>query len=84
MQLLIQEMAVKLEVGFLLSLMAVFRFEDPDSSREFELSLQKFMLDVDSTKVSLISEAKQSRLKMQKHLYDYIHLSPIKVFTGCV
>ena len=80
-QLLIQEMTLKLEIGFVLSLLAAFKFEAPDDSREFELSLQKFLKDVDSTKLSLVSEARQARLQLQEHLYDYIHLSPIKVFT---
>jgi len=74
-------MAVKVEVGFLLSLLAVFKFKAPDDSREFHRSLQKFLKDVESTKRSIISEAKQSRLQLQEHLYDYVHLSPLKVFT---
>jgi len=81
-QLLVQEMTIKLEVGFLLSLLAVYKFKESDDSREFELSLQKFQKDVESTKVSIISEARQSRLQMQEHLYDYMHLSPIAVFTS--
>jgi len=78
-QLLVQEMSLKLEVGFLLSLLAVFKFRDPADNRDFELTLQKFLKDVNSTQLSLVSEAKQSRLQMQEHIYDYLHLSPIKV-----
>jgi len=81
-QLLIQEMALKLDVGFLLSLLAVFKFNDLDDNREFEQSLHKFLRDVELTKLSLVSEARQSRLQLQQHFYDYIHLSPIKVFTS--
>lgn len=81
-QLLVQEMTIKLEVGFLLSLLTVYKFKEPDDSREFELALQKFLKDVESTKVSIISEARQSRLQMQEHQYDYVHLSPIAVFTS--
>jgi len=80
-QLLIQEMTFKLEVGFLLSLLAVFKFKQAGDDRDFERSVQKFLKDVDSTKLSLMSEVRQSRLLMREHLYDYIHLSPIKVFT---
>jgi len=80
-QLLIQEMTIKLEVGFLLSLLAVLKHEQADDNADFDLTLQKFQKDMDSTKLSIMSEARQSRLLMQEHLYDYIHLSPIKVFT---
>ena len=78
-QLLVQEMTIKLEVGLFLSLMAVFKFQQPSDDRDFERSLQKFLKDVESTKQSLVSEARQSRLALQENLYDYIHLSPIKV-----
>ena len=81
-QLLVQELSIKVEVGFLLSLLSVFKHSEPDDRREFELSLRKFLRDVESTRVSLITEAKHSQLQMQAHLYDYIHLTPIKVSDG--
>ena len=81
MQLLVQEMTVRVEVGFLLSLLAVFKLDAPDASEEFARSLRKFHADVNSTKLSVVSEARQSRLETQQHLYDYVHLSPIKVFA---
>jgi len=77
-QLLVQEMAVKVEVGFLLSLLATVKYEVPDDSKEFARSLQKFVGDVNSAQLSVVSEAREFRLQMQEHLYDYIHLSPIK------
>jgi len=78
-QLLVQELSVKVEVGLLLSLLSLFKYREPDSSEEFARSLAKFMADVNSTQLSVVSEARQSRLQQQQHLYDYIHLSPIKV-----
>jgi len=80
-QLLIQQMNIQVEVGFLLSLLAVFKYQTVDESTDFDLSRQKFQKDLELTKLSIMSEARQSRLLMQEHLYDYIHLSPIKVFT---
>ena len=78
-QLLMQEMMVKVEVGFLLSLLAVFKFKVADDREEFEQTLKKFNEDVDSIKQSLVSEVRQSELQSLEHLYDYVHLSPIKV-----
>ena len=78
-QLLVQEMSLKLEVGFLLSVLAVFKFKEAADAKDFEVTLRKFLKDIDSTKLSLTTEAKQSRLKLQEHIYDYLHLSPIKV-----
>jgi len=78
-QLLVQEVTVKVEVGFLLSLLAVFKYHVPDDREEFARSLQKFVADVSSTKLSLVSEARESPLLIQQHHYDYIHLTPIKV-----
>jgi len=83
-QLLIQETIVKMEVGYLLSLITVLKFKEPDDSSEFELSLQKFLSDLQSTKMSIVSEAKQSRRQLQQHLYDYIHLSPVKVSSTAI
>lgn len=75
-------MTIKLEAGFLLSLLAVFKHQERDDSSDFEVSLEKFIKDIDLTKLSVVSEARASGQQMQEHLYDYIHLSPIKVLLS--
>ncbi|KAL4216396.1 Vacuolar protein [Mactra antiquata] len=75
-KVLIQEMQVKVDQGFLNNILELFA-SDQDDSRAQEKSLLEE--DIERTQKDLITTMGLSLANEQKMFYDYLHLSPLKV-----
>ncbi|XP_055872705.1 intermembrane lipid transfer protein VPS13C-like isoform X9 [Biomphalaria glabrata] len=78
-KVLIQEMNLKVDQGFLSQLLAMFA-SDILALRDQEPTL--FQADVDSTKLSLKEVAGVSIQAQRVSFYDYFHISPIKIHVS--
>uniref|UniRef100_A0A2C9KC68 Intermembrane lipid transfer protein VPS13-like C-terminal domain-containing protein n=1 Tax=Biomphalaria glabrata TaxID=6526 RepID=A0A2C9KC68_BIOGL len=78
-KVLIQEMNLKVDQGFLSQLLAMFA-SDILALRDQEPTL--FQTDVDSTKLSLKEVAGVSIQAQRVSFYDYFHISPIKIHVS--
>ena len=74
-KVLIQEMAVKVDQGFINAL-ANFFSTGKISKEQEKLA---FVADCDLVKSELMTLAVQSSAQEQKHYYDQLHFSPLKV-----
>ncbi|XP_060560724.1 intermembrane lipid transfer protein Vps13-like isoform X2 [Ruditapes philippinarum] len=75
-KVLIQEMQVKVDQGFLNNILDLFS-SDQEASRDQEKQLMEE--DIERTEKDLITTMGVSLASEQKMFYDYLHLSPIKV-----
>ncbi|XP_021375808.1 vacuolar protein sorting-associated protein 13A-like isoform X2 [Mizuhopecten yessoensis] len=75
-KVLIQEMQLKVDQGFLNNIIDLFS-SSQDVSREQETAL--FLVDCEKVKVKLMDEVGLSLADEQKNFYDYLHFSPIKI-----
>ncbi|KAL3884630.1 hypothetical protein ACJMK2_024757 [Sinanodonta woodiana] len=75
-KVLVQEMQVKVDQGFLNSILELFSVDAP-VSREQET--EQFGLDCDKVKLALMDTMGISLAQTQKSFYDYLHLSPLKI-----
>nr|KAG5695916.1 hypothetical protein BaRGS_017354 [Batillaria attramentaria] len=75
-KVLIQEMRVSVDQGFLNAILQLFAANEP-LPREQETI--QFKEDVGKTEKTLIDVAGLSLAEEQKNFYDYLHFSPIKV-----
>ncbi|XP_060080495.1 intermembrane lipid transfer protein VPS13A-like [Ylistrum balloti] len=75
-KVLVQEMQLKVDQGFLNNIIDLFS-SSQDISREQETA--QFLIDCDKVKVKLMDEVGLSLADEQKNFYDYLHFSPIKI-----
>lgn len=75
-KVLIQEMQLKVDQGFLNNIIDLFS-SSQDISRQQETT--EFIKDCDKVKVKLMDEVGLSLADEQKNFYDYLHFSPIKI-----
>ncbi|KAK3590891.1 hypothetical protein CHS0354_020869 [Potamilus streckersoni] len=75
-KVLVQEMQVKVDQGFLNSILELFSVDAP-VSREQET--EQFGSDCDKVKLPLLDTMGISLAQTQKSFYDYLHLSPLKI-----
>ena len=76
--MLIQEMTLKVDMAFINAMLALFAAE-----KESEEAIQmRFQADLKSLDSVLIDFATQSSSDEQKHFYDKLHISPLKVGWG--
>lgn len=75
-KVLIQEMNVKVDQGFLNALLELFA---PTNALPREQETIQFKQDLDSTEKTLMVVAGLSLAEEQKNFYDYLHFSPIKI-----
>ena len=74
-KLLIQEMELKVDQGFINAMMAMFASSettDEDERRFFDADLER-------TRKALVEDLRESSANEQKHFYDMLHFSPLKV-----
>ena len=74
-KLLIQEMELKVDQGFINAMMAMFASSettDEDERRFFEADLER-------TRKALVEDLREASANEQKHFYDMLHFSPLKV-----
>ena len=74
-KILIQEMSVKVDQGFLNALVALFASEALSEEAEYDL----FRKDCGYIKTPLIDETSKTETAEQKNFYDELHFSPLKV-----
>ncbi|XP_050185634.1 intermembrane lipid transfer protein VPS13A isoform X5 [Myiozetetes cayanensis] len=72
-KVLIQEMGLRLDLGFLYALVALFTRTDLSSEQE----LEQFKKDVESLQEELMSVSSMDTSQIS--LYEYFHISPIKL-----
>ncbi|XP_033726256.1 vacuolar protein sorting-associated protein 13A-like isoform X3 [Pecten maximus] len=75
-KVLVQEMQLKVDQGFLNNIIDLFS-SNQDVSREQETT--EFIKDCDKVQVKLMDEVGLSLADEQKNFYDYLHFSPIKI-----
>ncbi|KAK7482167.1 hypothetical protein BaRGS_00026632, partial [Batillaria attramentaria] len=75
-KVLIQEMRVSVDQGFLLAIMELFAANEPLPRQQETV---QFNEDVAQTEKTLFEVAGLSLAEDQKNFYDYLHFSPIKV-----
>ena len=66
---------MKVDQGFLMALMELFASGDVSAARQVAL----FEADCALAETSLCDDAAQSSANEQKHFYDLLHFSPLKV-----
>ncbi len=74
-KVLIQEMAVKVDQGFLSALIQLFSSGKAGEEEE----QAAFQHDRNKINSDLMADAIQSSLEEQRHFYDMLHFSPLKV-----
>ena len=76
-KVLTQEMSVKVDQGFLNAVLTLFATDEVDEETQRQL-LKTDMAVVDRP---LMDYAVQSTADEQKHFYDMLHVSPLKVWS---
>ena len=71
---------MKVDQGFLMALMELFASGDVSAARQVAL----FEADCALAETSLCDDAAQSSANEQKHFYDLLHFSPLKVGAVCL
>ena len=74
-KVLVQEMSVKVDQGFISALVQLFSTGKTSEEEE----RVAFLADCDLVDADLITLAVQSSAQEQKHYYDQMHFSPLKV-----
>ena len=74
-KILIQEMSVKVDQGFLNALVSLFASEALSEEAEYDL----FKKDCEYIKTPLVDETSKTETAEQKNFYDELHFSPLKV-----
>ena len=76
-KVLVQEMAVKVDMGFINALISLFASGEVDE----EAMKAAFHEDCKMVDKDLMSDAAKSSADEQKNFYDILHFSPLKVGT---
>ncbi|KAK2175851.1 hypothetical protein NP493_702g01003 [Ridgeia piscesae] len=74
-KLLIQEMELKVDQGFINAMMAMFASSELTDEDE----RNQFNGDVENTRKALEDDMQQTTANEQKHFYDMLHFSPLKI-----
>ena len=75
-----QEMSLKIDQGFINSMLGLFISEEEGE----EARQERFKQDMKSIETVLKDFAMQSSADEQKHFYDMLHISPLKVSDLCI
>lgn len=75
--MLIQEFAIKVDQGFLSSVVALFG--STIASKDEERRLMAFQRECQLATRSLLDDAEYSTVGVVKNFYDNLHFSPLKV-----
>lgn len=71
-------MVLKLDMGFIASIMETVS-SDTTTEDDFESKMANFAIDMDLASSEMITEAEFESYNELQSLFDYVHISPIKV-----
>lgn len=77
-KVLIQEFHIKVDLGFINSLMSILQEKEPSQADEIEL----FTKDMSLVDEPLMSHVSFQSLQEQKNFYDLLHYSPLKIHVS--